>query len=138
MKGVPLRIEIGPRDLQNNIVSISRRDTLEKGQLDINELTTQVPNMLDEIQQGLFDKALKNREEKTFSFKTYDEFKERMNTNQGFAKTMWCGDEECEKKIKEETAVTIRCIPFEQENLGDTCPFCGKPAKHMVYMAKAY
>ena len=138
MKGVPLRIEIGPRDLQNNIVSISRRDTLEKGQLDINELTTQVPNMLDEIQQGLFDKALKNREEKTFSFKTYDEFKERMNTNQGFAKTMWCGDEECEKKIKEEIAVTIRCIPFEQENLGDTCPFCGKPAKHMVYMAKAY
>lgn len=138
MKGVPLRIEIGPRDLQNNIVSISRRDTLEKGQLDIDQLTKQVPAMLDEIQQGLFEKALKNREEKTFTFKTYDEFKKRMETNQGFAKTMWCGDADCEKKVKNETGATIRCIPFEQENLGDTCPFCGREAKHMVYMAKAY
>ncbi|MGP1488518.1 MAG: proline--tRNA ligase [Peptoanaerobacter stomatis] len=138
MKGVPLRIELGPRDLQNNIVMVSRRDTLEKFQLSIEELETKIPELLDNVHNTMFEKALKNREEKTFLVEDYEQFKKMMSEKPGFAKTMWCGDAECEKKVKEETAATIRCIPFEQENLADVCPFCGKPAKHMVYIAKAY
>ena len=138
MKGVPLRIELGPRDLQNNIVMVSRRDTLEKFQLSIEELETKIPELLEDVHNTMFEKALKNREEKTFLVEDYEQFKKMMSEKQGFAKTMWCGDAECEKRVKEETAATIRCIPFEQENLGDVCPFCGKPAKHMVYIAKAY
>ncbi|EJU23374.1 proline--tRNA ligase [Peptoanaerobacter stomatis] len=138
MKGVPLRIELGPRDLQNNIVMVSRRDTLEKFQLSIGELETKIPELLDNVHNTMFEKALKNREEKTFLVEDYEQFKKMMSEKPGFVKTMWCGDAECEKRVKEETAATIRCIPFEQENLADVCPFCGKPAKHMVYIAKAY
>ena len=138
MKGVPLRIEIGPRDIQNNIVSISRRDTLEKDQISIDDIKNSVPELLSDIQKGLFEKALKNRQEKTFVCNDYEEFKYRMEQSPGFAKAMWCGDASCEKKVKEDTAATIRCIPFEQEKISDVCPFCGKEAKHMVYLAKAY
>lgn len=86
----------------------------------------------------MLERARKNRDEKTFTFDTYEEFKTKMVETPGFAKTMHCGEDECEAKVKADTGVTIRCIPFEQENLGETCPFCGRPAKNMVYMAKAY
>ncbi|MDO4719819.1 MAG: proline--tRNA ligase [Peptostreptococcaceae bacterium] len=138
MKGVPLRIEIGPRDIENGVVMMARRDTLEKESYPIENLAQTVSSLLENIHQTMFEKAKTRREEKTFTFKDYEEFKEKLAQVQGFGKGMWCGEESCEAKVKEDTAATIRCIPFEQENLGDVCQFCGKPAKHMVYIAKAY
>jgi len=138
MKGIPVRIELGPRDIQNGCAMVLRRDTLEKTQISLDGIENVVARLLDDVHNAMFEKALKNREDKTFVVSNYDAFKERMTTNPGFAKAMWCGDDACEAKIKQETSVTIRCIPFEQEDLGDTCPFCGKPAEKMVYLAKAY
>lgn len=138
MKGVPLRLEVGPRDIENGVMMAARRDTLEKMTLNREGAVETVKTLLDTIHYDMLERARKNRDEKTFTFSTYDEFKTKMVETPGFAKTMWCGDEACEAQVKADTGVTIRCLPFEQENLGDTCPFCGKPAKHMVYMAKAY
>ena len=94
--------------------------------------------MLDAVQQGLYDKAKRNLEDNTYACSTVEEVKEKMATQGGFAKTMWCGDEACELKMKEIAGVSSRCIPLEQEHLGDVCPVCGKPAKHMVYWGVAY
>lgn len=138
MKGIPARIEIGPRDIQNGVATISRRDTNEKSTIELDKIADEIPALLEDIQKGLFEKAKKRRDEMTFVATDFDMFKERMANNQGLAKAMWCGDPQCEENIKKETAATIRCIPTEQEHLGDVCPFCGKPAKHMVYIAKAY
>lgn len=95
-------------------------------------------NLLDEIHHGLLEKARNHRDEMTFTFDSYEAFVERMTTKPGFAKGMWCGEESCEDQIKADTSATIRCMPFEQEDLGPCCHFCGKPAKTMVYVAKAY
>lgn len=138
MKGVPIRLEVGPRDIENGVLMAARRDTLEKVVLEREGATENVKRLLDIIHDDMLEKARKNRDDQTFVIDSYESFKIKMIESPGFAKTMWCGDEACEASVKEETGVTIRCIPFEQENLGDTCPFCGKPAKHMVYMAKAY
>lgn len=138
MKGIPIRIEVGPRDIEGGVVMVARRDTLEKSSLDREGIATSIEALLDQIHGDMFDRAKRDRDEKTFTFDTYEEFKEKMAIRPGFAKTMWCGDSECEEKVKTETGVTIRCIPFDQEKLGDVCPFCGKPANQMVYMAKAY
>lgn len=138
MKGYPIRIEIGPRDIENKQVVIVRRDTLEKEFIPMDELETRIPALLEEIQQNLYDKALKHREEKTTVVKSMEEMKNALEENPGFMKAMWCGDEACEDKIQEEFSVTSRCIPFEQEQLGDGCFCCGKPAKEMVYWARAY
>lgn len=138
MKGIPARIEIGPRDIQNGVATISRRDTNEKSTIELDKIADEIPALLEDIQKGLFEKAKKRRDEMTFVATDFDMFKERMANNQGLAKAMWCADPQCEENIKKETAATIRCIPTEQEHLGDVCPFCGKPAKHMVYIAKAY
>ena len=139
MKGVPLRLEIGPKDIEKNQVTAVRRDTLEKFTISLDGLSEKVEEILDDIHDSMFKMAYKNREEKTFVSINYDEIKGIMKENKGFVKTMWCGDRECEDKLKEETGATIRCIPFEQENLGDTCPICGnKKAEHMIYIAKAY
>lgn len=138
MKGVPLRLEIGPKDIEKNQVILVRRDNGEKIAVSIDELETKVPEVLASVQQGLYDKAKKLRDEKTTSVTTMDELKNVMDTKGGFAKAMWCGDKECEEKIKEVTGASSRCIPFEQEHLSDTCVCCGKPAKKMVYWAKAY
>lgn len=138
MKGVPLRLEIGPKDIEKGQVTAVRRDTLEKFTLPMEALTEKIGEILDDIHQTMFNNALKNREEKTYTTTDYEEIKKIMKETPGFVKTMWCGSRECEDKLKEETAATIRCLPFEQEYLGDTCPFCGEKAEHMIYIAKAY
>lgn len=138
MKGVPIRLEVGPRDIENGVATAARRDTFEKVTLKRDHISESISQLLKEVHLNLLDKARKNRESKTFVVKSYDELKEKMELTPGFAKSMWCGESSCESRVKEETGITIRCIPFEQENLGDICPFCGGQAKHMVYMAKAY
>lgn len=138
MKGVPIRLEIGPRDIENGVCMLARRDNLEKAPTSLENLGDTVAEMLDTIHYSMLEKARNHRDENTFTFDSYEEFVERMATKQGLAKGMWCGERECEDKIKADTAATIRCIPFEEENLGEFCHFCGKPAKHMVYVAKQY
>ncbi|MBR4892803.1 MAG: proline--tRNA ligase [Clostridia bacterium] len=138
MKGVPLRLEIGPKDIENNQCVLVRRDTREKIFVSLDELEVKVSELLSDIQDSLFAKALSHREETTSTALTYDEFKEIVATKPGFVKAMWCGDVECENKIKEDTTATARCMPFEQEELCDTCVCCGKKAKSMVYWGKAY
>ncbi len=139
MKGVPIRLEIGPRDIANNQVVIARRDGEEKTPLPMENLEENIKKLLDDIQQSLFDKALKAREEKTFIAKDMEEFSNTINATPGFIKAMWCGERECEDKIKEDTGATLRCIPFEQEDIGSTkCVCCSKEAKDMAYFARAY
>ncbi|MBU9713131.1 proline--tRNA ligase [Evansella tamaricis] len=138
MKGVPLRLEVGPKDIEKNQVVLVRRDTGEKLFVPNEELEVKITTLLEEIQQSLYDNAKKKMEAKTHVEKDYDSFKKTFKENQGFVKAMWCGDQACEEKIKEETGVTSRCIPFEQENLDENCVCCGRKAKHMVYWAKAY
>ena len=139
MKGVPIRLEIGPRDIANNQVVIARRDGGEKTSLPMENLGENIKKLLDDIQENLYNKALKAREEKTFIAKDMEGFNNIINTTPGFIKAMWCGDRECEDKIKEDTGATLRCIPFEQEDLKTTkCLCCGKEAKDMAYFARAY
>ncbi|MBQ1351473.1 MAG: proline--tRNA ligase [Oscillospiraceae bacterium] len=138
MKGVPLRIEIGPKDLEQAQCVLVRRDNGAKEFITLDALETQVPIALDAIHDGLFQKAKKNLEENTFAATTMEEAKQIIETKGGFIKTMWCGDLECELKMKEEVGVSSRCIPFKQEEISDVCPCCGKPAKKMVYWGVAY
>ena len=138
MRGVPVRIEQGPRDIENGVVVLVRRDNGEKLVVKQEELEETLENLLEQIQQDMFKECEVRRVQKTTVAKTLDEFIKNINENQGFIKTMWCGDEECENKIKEETGAHSRCIPFEQEHLSDTCVVCGKPAKHMAYWGKSY
>ncbi|SET73048.1 prolyl-tRNA synthetase [Natronincola peptidivorans] len=138
MKGVPIRIEIGPKDIEKQQAVLFRRDTLEKEVVPLEEVKEKVQGLLKDIHNNLLLKAKNMRDEKTYYIKSFDEMKEIMEKRPGFVKAMWCEERECEDKIKAETAASVRCIPFEQENLGDTCPFCGKEAKVMAYFAKAY
>lgn len=138
MKGVPLRLEIGPKDIEKNQVVLVRRDNREKIVVSIDELETKVPQVLEEVQRDLYEKAKKLREEKTYTAKTMEELSDIVENKPGFVKAMWCGDRECEDKIKEKTGATSRCIPFEQEEIFDTCVCCGKKAKKMVYWGRAY
>ncbi|MGN0628664.1 MAG: proline--tRNA ligase [Oscillospiraceae bacterium] len=138
MKGVPLRLEIGPRDIAQNQCVLVRRDNREKYFVSLDELETKVPELLKMVRDGLYQSALENRERRTFVAHNLDEFIELANTRSGFIKSMWCGDRACEEKLKEVAGVSSRCIPFEQEHIGDVCPVCGKPADKMVYWGKAY
>ena len=139
MKGVPLRIEIGPRDIENNQCIVARRDNGEKITVSLDDLETQIPALLKSVQDGLYEKALRHRETMTTSVVNMDDFIEVASRPQtGFIKAMWCGERECEEKLKEVAGVTSRCMPFEQEQLSDTCICCGKPAKAMTYWGKAY
>ncbi len=138
MKGVPVRVELGPRDIENGQAVLVRRDTNEKITVKLSEISNEVTSLLETIQKDLLEKAKKHRETKTSYAKNMDEFKNVLETNQGFIKAMWCGDEACENKIKEETGATSRCMPFEQEEVDDKCVCCGKPAKKMVIWGKAY
>lgn len=138
MRGVPVRIEMGPKDIEKNQVVLVNRVNREKSFVSLDNIEEELQSLLDKIQKQMYDAALENRESKTSSAKTYDEFKEIIAEKGGFVKAMWCGDEACELKIKEDTTATSRCIPFEQEEISDTCICCGKPAKHMVYWGKAY
>lgn len=138
MRGVPVRIELGPKDIEKNQAVLVSRFDRSKTFVSLDNIEEELSNLLDKIQQQMYDAALQNRESKTSSAVSYDEFKSIIEEKGGFVKAMWCGDEECENKIKEDTTATSRCIPFEQEELSDKCVCCGKPAKKMVYWGKAY
>ncbi len=136
MKGVPLRLELGPRDMENGVVMACRRDTGEKAPLAMEGLEQTAAELLESVQQSLFDRAKANLDSHTWSASTVEEVREK--AADGFVKTMWCGDAACEEKMKELAGVSSRCIPFEQEDLGDTCPCCGRPARQMVIWGVAY
>ncbi len=138
MKGMPLRVELGPRDIKNNQAIVVRRDNLEKMQLSLDNFAQQIKDELHKMQSEMLQKARDRRDKQTYQIESYEDFKVKQAENPGFAKGMWCGSAKCEAKIKEDTGATIRCIPFDQENLGDKCHFCGETAKHMVYVARAY
>lgn len=138
MKGVPLRLEIGPKDIEKNQCVIVRRDNREKIFVSLDELETRIPELLQAVHDGLYEKALKRREEMTYTAKNLEEMKEIADNKPGFIKAMWCGDLACEEKLKEVVGVTSRCIPFEQEKISDVCVCCGKPADKMLYWGKAY
>ncbi len=138
MRGIPLRVEIGPKDMANNQAVFVRRDTHEKTVVSLDALEQEAAAMLEQIQKDMLERARKHRDAHTYQAVTWDGFAEIVNHKPGFVKAMWCGCQECEEKIKEETGATSRCMPFEQENLADTCICCGKPAKKMVYWGKAY
>lgn len=138
MKGVPVRLEVGPKDIEKNQVVLVRRDTREKIFVSMDELETKLQELLDSLQQALFDKARELRDKKTYIATNLDEFIKTAQETPGFIKAMWCEDRACEDLIKEKTSATARCIPFEQEAVSDKCVCCGKPAKHMLYWGKAY
>ena len=138
MKGVPLRIELGPKDIENDVCVVARRDNGEKTVVSLDELEAKLPELLAAVQKGLYNKALERRNVMTYDARSLEEMKEIADNKPGFIRAMWCGDRECEDKLKEVAGVTSRCIPFEQEELDGKCVCCGKPAKHMLYWGKAY
>ena len=138
MKGVPLRIEIGPRDIENGVCMAVRRDNGVKITVKLDELTDRLPGLLDDVQDGLYQKAKKNLDEHTYEAHSLEEAKELQEKNGGFIKTMWCGELACELAMKEKAGMSSRCIPFKQEHLDDVCACCGKPAKHMINWGVAY
>ena len=138
MKGVPLRIEIGPRDIAENKCVVVRRDNREKLFVNIDDLTAVVSEQMDALTRALYEKALKNRENRTFTATTLDELIEIAGKESGYIKAMWCGDLECELKLKEEADVTSRCMPFDQLPCSDKCVCCGRAAKKLVFWGKAY
>ena len=138
MRGIPVRIEIGPKDIEAGHAVIVRRDTREKIVVDLAELSVKVAEVLGTMQKEMLERARAHREAHTYEARTYEEFKDTIANKPGFVKAMWCGDEACEIKIKEETTATSRCMPFEQEVLSNVCVCCGKAAKTMVYWGKAY
>ena len=138
MKGVPVRLEIGPKDIENNQCVLVRRDTLEKTVVSLDNLEESVKELLLSIQVNMLEKARKNRDEHTYVAKNIEELKGIVENTPGFVKAMWCGDRSCEDKIKEETGATSRCIPFEQEKHSEECVCCGKKAEKMVYWGRAY
>ena len=139
MKGVPLRLEIGPKDIENNQCVLVRRDNREKTFVSLDKLEETIQQLLKDFGENLYKIAYENREKRTYDCTTIDEINQKLAENgDGFVRAMWCGDEECEDKVKELTGVGSRCIPFEQKNLSDKCVCCGKPAKQMIYWGKAY
>lgn len=138
MKGVPLRLELGPRDIQNGTCVLVRRDTREKIFPKLDELETVIPQLLKEITASLYESALENKKARTFTAESMDELIELANTRSGYVKAMWCGDLECELAIKEKADLSSRCMPFGEEPIGDRCVCCGKPATKLVYWGKAY
>ena len=138
MRGIPVRVEIGPRDIAENQAVLVRRDTHEKITVSLDEIAAKVGELLETIHHDMFERAKAHRDSHTYVATTLDEMKEIAENKPGFIKAMWCGNQECEDKLKEVVGVTSRCIPFNQEHLADTCVCCGKPATKMVYWGKAY
>ena len=138
MKGVPVRLEVGPKDLEQNQCVLVRRDNREKRVVPLEELETALSETLQAVHDGLYAKAKANLESHIFAASTLEEARELQKRNGGFIKTMWCGSEECETKMKDEAGMSSRCIPFAQEHLGDTCAICGKKAEKMLYWGVAY
>ena len=137
LKGIPLRLAIGPRDLENNTVEVARRDTLEKESLHLQNLEQKLANLLEQIQKNLFQKALDFRNENTFKVDNWSDFKDRIEKG-GFVMAHWDGTSETEQKIKEETKATIRLIPIEGYPEEGNCIYSGKPSAQRVYFARAY
>ncbi|MEG2769294.1 MAG: proline--tRNA ligase [Oscillospiraceae bacterium] len=138
MKGVPLRVEIGPKDIEKDQCVIVRRDTREKYFVPLAELETKAAEIMDILAKNIYDKALANREARTESCTDWQSIVKASAERTGYIKTMWCKDEACEKKMKDEAGLSSRCMPFEQEHLSDVCPICGKKAETMVIWGKAY
>ena len=138
MKGVPLRLELGPKDIEQNQCVLVRRDNAEKSFVSLDGLADTVEALLDAVHHGMYEKAKKNLTEHTYDAETLEEAKRLQQENGGFIRTMWCGEEACELRMKEEAGMTSRCIPFAQEKLGERCAICGKPARKMIYWGVAY
>ncbi len=139
MKGVPLRLELGPKDIEKNQCVLVRRDNREKIFVSLDNLEEEIVKTLQVVHDGMYEKALQNLKEKTFVARSHEEFLDLAANHPGFIKAMWCGDSACEDKLKDETGgVKSRCIPFEEEHLSDVCVCCGRPSKHMVYWGKQY
>ncbi|MCQ2505935.1 MAG: proline--tRNA ligase [Lachnospiraceae bacterium] len=138
MHGVPVRIEIGPKDIQENHAVVARRDTGEKTVVSLDELENYVRELLKTIQKDMLERARKHRDAHTYEATNLEEMTEIAANKPGFIKAMWCGERECEDALKEKVGVTSRCMPFEQEKISENCVCCGKKAKSMVYWGKAY
>jgi prolyl-tRNA synthetase len=138
MRGVPLRLEIGPKDIENNQCVLVRRDTAEKIIVSLDEVNAKIAETLDAIHENMYKECEARLADRTTVAHTLEEFEQQINTKQGFIKAMFCGDNECEDKIKELTAAKSRCIPFDEEHIDDKCVVCGKPAKHMVVWGRQY
>lgn len=138
MRGIPVRIECGPKDIEANQAVIVRRDTREKITVSLDNLAQSVQEVLDTMQREMLERARAHRDAHTYTAADYETFKKTINEKPGFVKAMWCGCRECEDKIKEDMQATSRCIPFEQEQISDKCVVCGRPAKKMVYWGRAY
>ena len=138
MRGIPCRIEIGPKDIENGQAVIVRRDNREKTVASFADLAQTVKKVLEAEQNDMFQRAKEHRDSHTYDAPTREIFADMTANMHGFIRAMWCGSRECEEAIKEEYGVTSRCIPFEQETLSDTCVYCGKAAKKLVYWGKAY
>ncbi|NNU76993.1 proline--tRNA ligase [Clostridium estertheticum] len=138
MKGVPLRLEVGPKDIEKNQVVLVRRDTREKLFVPMDELESKIPELLVDIQKSLFEKASDAQNIRTFSAKTVEELKEILDKTLGFVNAPWCGDLACEEKVKEVAGASSRCMPFDQPEDAGVCLCCGKPAKANVIWGRAY
>ena len=139
MRGFPVRLEVGPKDIERGVCVAVRRDTLEKTEFALDEVADKTAELLDTIQKDMLETARAHRDAHTYEVTTYDEFVDTINNKPGFIKAMWCGDQACEDKIKEDTAATSRCIPFgDHKAISDNCVCCGRPAKKLVYWGRAY
>lgn len=138
MRGIPIRVELGPKDIENNRCVIVRRDTREKLEVALEDAAAKAAELMDVIQRDMFERARAHRDSHITDVKTYDEFRDAVEHKPGFIRAMWCGDEACEIKIKEDTTATSRCMPFVQEEISDTCVCCGRAAHKLVYWGKAY
>ena len=138
MRGIPVRIECGPKDIEAGQAIICRRDTREKYTVRFEELASETARILELMQREMLERARAHRDVHTYVATDYETFKRTIETKPGFVKAMWCGDQACEDKIKEDVQATSRCLPFEQEHLADTCVCCGRPANKMVYWGRAY
>lgn len=138
MRGIPIRVEIGPKDIEAGKCVICRRDTREKIEVPLDELEAKVGEVLDRMQSEMLERARAHRESHTYVAQNMEELEDILSNKPGFVKAMWCGDQTCEDQIKEKFSATSRCMPFEQEQLSDKCVCCGRPAKKMVYWGRAY
>ncbi len=139
MRGIPVRVELGPKDIAAGKCVLVRRDTREKIECGLDEVATVLPELLEKIQTEMFERAKAHRDEHIWDAHNYGEFQHLVENKTGFIRGMWCGEQACEDKIKEDTTATSRCMPFhDQERIAETCVCCGKPAHKLVYWGKAY
>ena len=138
MRGIPVRVEIGPKDIEKGQCVLVRRDTREKYQTALEDVPQKLAQLLETIQADMLARAREHRDSHISDALDYSEFQTALDKKPGFIRAMWCGDQACEDKIKEETTATSRCMPFEQEQISDVCVCCGRPAKKLVFWGKAY